>query len=311
MIPVVATKWIEGVSAGHRTGDVAVRTLQYRLGKLVQLVSTASAEQSGKSVEVIHELRIWSRRASAALDLYQDLIPHRTSEWVNRQLRRIRKATNAARDCDVLIGRLKSKPPTKGNLLWLRKLCAERKKAEASIDRLLKRLEAKNRFARRIDRLIQKVQARSMTRSGIAELRFEDWAQTRLQPLIGRFFKVVPSDRTDVAGLHRFRIRGKKLRYAMELLEAAYPDEFRKRLYPSIEAMQDRLGRINDLSSSKEWLLRRMRKASEEKAKTWRNLLTSEQTKLDRSLKSFWTWCSPRKLRALQERFEAVKKPAA
>lgn len=53
------------------------------------------------------------------------------------------------------------------------------------------------------------------------------------------------ADSTDVMALHIFRIRGKDLRYAMEVLAGASPDEFRTRLYPAVESMQKLSGIIS------------------------------------------------------------------
>ena len=44
--------------------------------------------------------------ATAALRLYDDLLPRRWCLWLQKQLKRVRRAANNARDCDVLIERL-------------------------------------------------------------------------------------------------------------------------------------------------------------------------------------------------------------
>src|SRR4029077_1737517 len=46
--------------------------------------------------------------------------------------------------------------------------------------------------------------------------------------------------------LHRVRILGKQLRYAMEIFESCFAPEFRQRFYPAIVEMQDILGLAND-----------------------------------------------------------------
>src|SRR5262249_33675400 len=53
-------------------------------------------------------------------------------------------------------------------------------------------------------------------------------------------------DLTDYANLHRVRIEGKRLRYAMEIFADCFPAEFRDALYPRVEAMQEVLGKAND-----------------------------------------------------------------
>ena len=67
-----------------------------------------------------------------------------------------------------------------------------------------------------------------------------------MQKTVQKFFKAEPSNVGDVNALHRFRIRGKELRYAMELLAAAFPVGFRDELYPVVEQLQELLGDIID-----------------------------------------------------------------
>ena len=53
--------------------------------------------------------------------------------------------------------------------------------------------------------------------------------------------------------LHAFRIEGKQLRYAMEIFAGAFPPAFRGELYPLVEQLQERLGKINDHATA--WVL--------------------------------------------------------
>jgi hypothetical protein len=77
-------KWIEGVAAGDRTGDVALRALRIRLGAVLELLPLA-AEKAEEDTEHIHQLRVWTRRAVAALELYEDLLPRRRTSWMKKQ----------------------------------------------------------------------------------------------------------------------------------------------------------------------------------------------------------------------------------
>ena len=70
--------------------------------------------------------------------------------------------------------------------------------------------------------------------------------------MVEAFFAAVPVDHTDAKALHIFRIRGKDLRYAMEVLAGAFADEFKTQLYPAVESMQERLGEVNDLVTAQE-----------------------------------------------------------
>jgi CHAD domain-containing protein len=70
-------------------------------------------------------------------------------------------------------------------------------------------------------------------------------------------------DLMDFANLHRVRIEGKRLRYAMEVFADCFPAAFREELYPRFEAMQETLGTANDshvavgeLTALREWMKR-------------------------------------------------------
>jgi CHAD domain-containing protein len=58
--------------------------------------------------------------------------------------------------------------------------------------------------------------------------------------------RAAAGDLKDYAHLHRVRILGKRLRYAMEVFADCFAPAFREELYPKVEEMQDVLGRAND-----------------------------------------------------------------
>jgi CHAD domain-containing protein len=121
------------------------------------------------------------------------------------------------------------------------------------IRRLAKQLDGGRRLRRRTRKLL----ARLGDDPAAAE-RFADRARASLRPLVDAFFAACPAPGTGDAALHRFRIRGKELRYALELLAGAFPPAFREELYPVVAALQDRLGLVNDLATAQrplaEWL---------------------------------------------------------
>jgi CHAD domain-containing protein/uncharacterized protein Yka (UPF0111/DUF47 family) len=306
MTAVCSEKWVEGVSPRAGTRDVAVQTLRGRLAAVLRYLPQA-AERAGEDAEYVHQLRVWTRRAVAALRLYEDWLPRRRLGWIQKQLKRVRRGANDARDCDVLIRRLEKKHPGHGARRWLETVRAEREEAQKAIAAVHDRLRHGHRFARRVDQLLQRVRSHGRGKAGAAPPRFGDWARERLRPVVEQFFGAVPADRADEAALHRFRIRGKELRYAMELLAGAFPEPFRTMLYPAVEAMQDRLGEINDLATAKARLHQEIEAAGDSpEAACWRRLLPNEQDQLDRARQQFWEWCTPPKLQELRDGFEAM-----
>lgn len=297
-------KWIQGTSPDDRTSEVAAGTLRSRFGAVLHYLPLA-AKKAEEDLEYVHLLRVWTRRATAALCLYEDWLPRRRFRWLKKQLRKVRRSANDARDCDVLIERLKNRQSSHDVTRWLEAVQVEREQAQSAIVQVQERLWQDNRFARRIGKLVQRVRYRGEDSAKFD--RFGDWARQCLCSTVQQFFDAVPSDETDEAGLHHLRIQGKVLRYAMELLGGAFPDEFRIKLYPIIEAMQDRLGEINDLATARARLETKIVEAGDSaETACWRHLLASEETRLIQSRQDFWNWCSPLMLRELRDGFETI-----
>jgi CHAD domain-containing protein len=302
-----AEKWVEGISPNDRTGVVAARTLQGRLGVVLLFLPLAAAEKAKEDVEYVHQLRVWSRRATAALNLYQELIPRRRLVWMKKQLKRVRRAASDARDCDVLIERLMRKPAGHRAKRWLEEVRAERAEVQNALVAVRERLERGDRFARRIDKLLQRVRSRGEDESGAAATRFRDWARKHVRRAARRFFDAIPADKAHAAALHQLRIRGKELRYLIELLSGAFPCPLRTRLYPTIEAMQDRLGEINDLATATARLRHKIEAARDAaEAASWRRLLSNEQEQFDLARQKFWGWCGPELVQDLRDGFEEL-----
>jgi CHAD domain-containing protein len=124
-------------------------------------------------------------------------------------------------------------------------------------------------------------------------------------PFVKAFFDAAPADPGNEPALHQFRIRGKKLRYVMEALQGAFPEEFRTRLYASIQNLQDRLGEINDLAMARARLEDNIRKARKpSKADMWRRLLAEEEAQALQARRAFWQWCTPAMLQDLSQKFD-------
>ena len=301
----ITDKWLPELSPDEPIHTASVRTLQDRLGA-VQYYLPLAAEKAEEDVEHVHQLRVWTRRATAALRLYDELLPRRRLRWLKKQLRRIRRAANDARDSDVLTQRLKQKAPGRGTRRWLKAALAERAEAQGAIVAVHHRLRRDDRFGRRIDKLLERVASRG-EEQGRQAPRFGDWAQERLWRAVLEFFAATPADPNDEAALHQFRICGKQFRYVIELLAAAFPDRLRTELYPVIEKMQDQLGDINDLVTAQAKLREQIERASKPaEATDWRRLLAAEQAQFEQARQLFWDSHTPAMLKKLRAGFEAL-----
>jgi len=124
-------KWIPDVSPDDRTSDVAARTLRLRLAAVRHYLPLA-AERPEEDIEYVHELRVATRRTTAALRLYAGLLPGRRTARMERRLKQIRRAAGDARDYNVLAQGLcagRSDPEAQRYLNEVRSLRREAQKA--------------------------------------------------------------------------------------------------------------------------------------------------------------------------------------
>jgi CHAD domain-containing protein len=239
-------KWIPDVSPTDRAVDVAARSLGTRLEAVRRYLKRSIKRP--KEAENIHQLRVWTRRSDAAIKLYAELLAKKEMRWIRRKLKLLRRAAGGVRDVDVFAKRTVA--PGKE---WPRNLIEERSRAQRKLDRLYDDLDRGRKLKLRVRRLLKRLVQRNATRSET----FVDRARQTLRPLVAAFFDASPGVAASEDDLHRFRIAGKNLRYAVELLAGAFPPEFRHDLYPVLTALQERLGLINDLAVARNRLRKR------------------------------------------------------
>jgi CHAD domain-containing protein len=299
-------KWVHDGSPEDRTTDAAVRSLRARLGAIRHYLPLA-AEKADEDPEYVHQLRVASRRAAAALKLYGGLLPRRRTAWMKKQLKHLRRAANDARDLDVLAQRLAKDHTHPEAVTWLEKVHAQRAEAQEPILAIYDRLNREDRFHRRVSKLLCRVRPRSKHDRRPDQQRFGDWAHASLRPLVKSFFAAVPADGTDMGALHVLRIRGKELRYAMELLAGAFPPDFRENLYPIVEKLQDKLGVMNDLATAQTRLRKRIKKAdSPTEAGHLQKLLAEQQTRFEQMHREFMNWFTPVLQHQLRAGFDSL-----
>jgi CHAD domain-containing protein len=297
-------KWISANSDDPVT-EVAAQSLKSRL-RPVQEYLPLAAKNHEDDVEYVHHLRVWTRRADAAIEMYRDLLPDWRAAWIEKQLGRIRKATNDARDNDVLAMRLaEDKAPAAAKLL--KRVRAQRVEDQQAVRAVYKRMiRDDGRFDRRVEKLLKRVRLRGK-RSKSQVPTYRAWAVEHLRPILDDFFETAESDLNDTESLHQFRIVGKKLRYAMELLSAAFGSELRSKAYPLLETLQDQLGEVNDHASALVRLGHWIEETKDsDRAKYLSELLKSEQGQLKESRRRFSAWWSADKRAELREVFEQV-----
>jgi len=232
-------KWIPGLKARTPVAEAAARVLAARLDVVNRYLPLA-VNQPDKDIEHVHQVRVATRRTGAALRIFADCLPPKVHEKVKKQVRRIRRAAGEARDWDVFLAALAEREATrpaadKPGLDFLRGVV----------------------FALRIEaqqHLIAMAGDAPDVSAVLAEIHtpadrpdtFVEMALPAMQALLDEFTKAISVRVTSYEQLHRIRILGKRLRYAMEIFADCFVPAFRANLYPQVEEMQEILGFAND-----------------------------------------------------------------
>jgi CHAD domain-containing protein len=303
------SKWVEVQSPQEPVADVARRALGDRLQIVWRYLQRAS-HGAPTDTENVHQLRVSSRRAVAAMEIFDALLPRRRQQWMSKQLKRVRQAAGAARDLDVILARFRPQADEESvddrfDAL-VHYLKVRRQRAQDPIDAIYEKLDQK-RFRRRVRGLVQRARLRSK-QDRFEEPTFFDAARTAMEPMVVEFFRAAGGDFADYTALHAFRIQGKHLRYAMEVFAGAFEPSFREELYPLVAALQERLGQVNDHATARElfalWLTE---DSLEESLRTLlESLVAEEQSALETKRDEFVGWWSKSRQTELQRRFAEV-----
>lgn len=266
------SKWFVVRHVEQPAITVARRCLRNRLRHVWRMLRAATFHDIDQ-LEAVHQLRVATRRASTALDLFEpvqeQLPPSAVGEdriWVAQQLKKLRRAAGEARDADVLreyYQRVPSKdqPPPK-----LQRLLEERSRATRKpVRKLLDKLRRKN-FPVRVLALLREMQVEDQPQPA-----FREFARATVCALWQKYAATAQADLQDIDRLHEFRIETKEFRYALELFVSALPPELSDTLYPRVSELQEALGTINDHAVAIDYWSAHQEKLTGKKTRAWLN----------------------------------------
>lgn len=239
----VSSKWIEGLSADQPVSAAARSVLELRLAAVWERLPMAALEAE-HDPEHVHQLRVASRRAHAALRVFAEFLPRRRARRIEKHLHRVRRAAGAARDCDVQLAQLQ-RLAKDGPLqtAWVtQRVAARRAAAQTPIVEVYERLQAKL-FPERIAELLHELETANVAADATT---FGAHAAATLRRVSKRFFKSEASSGDGFAALHRFRIQAKEMRYSLEIFSPVWPGTVRGEVYPVVERLQELLGDVVD-----------------------------------------------------------------
>ena len=265
-------KWIEGLTPEMPVGEAAAIMLAARF-EVVRHYLPLAVEKPFDDPEHVHQLRVGTRRAAAALRAFAECLPRKHLKSAKQSLRTIRRAAGDARDWDVfLIGLPESKPLTGPS-------------GRPALDFLAgyaigERAAAQTRLTEAATISGPTFVEESTALPGLTHLpkgdnvpaNFGDLASAQLGTLVAEFNEAVDANPTAPAALHRVRILGKRVRYALEIFAGCFPPAFKDTVYPAVENLQELLGDIQDASVGVERLAHLRDRVKESMSDEWPRL---------------------------------------
>lgn len=238
-------KWIDGLTPDRSLVEAARRVLPVRLEAVLNHLPTA-IHAAAHDPEHVHQLRVATRRASAALRLFGDCLPGKSRRSLKESLRSIRRAAGKARDWDVFLQMLQQSPvlrpasakAARDFLLGLQS--ARRSEAQ----RELATIEAS--VSEEFEPELRELSDKSFGWKEAEDTSIGSWAAEQIASLIDDFRIASTPPPADYESLHRLRILGKRLRYSMEIFADCFEPPLRQLLYPAVEQLQEILGAITD-----------------------------------------------------------------
>jgi CHAD domain-containing protein len=229
-------KWVAGVSGSTPVVKVAHLSCADRFA-MVESAWLAALEQPREPAH-IHHLRVATRRATATIRVFEDLIPSRKATKLQKLLHQLRRAAGTARDEDIFAKRLRDWAKSRGEddrpgLDWLA--------GTAVADR------AKSRIALRATRELRdhwrKLVSFELNSKSTKE-KLAERAANQIPARIAKFEKAAAREIENPKQLHRLRIAAKRLRYALELLGPGLPGA--DLLCREVKNVQEMLGSAQD-----------------------------------------------------------------
>lgn len=224
--------------------DVALTHLK---AQLVQIRLYEPYAWEGVHPEGVHQMRVATRRARAALWAFAPVLPKPAAARLESGLRWLADVLGDVRDLDVHLAHLDAyRRALKGNgRRALARYESHLQTLHAGAHAALVRSLAEDRYATVLADYRRLLSA--ALEGNAPELRVADVAQSAVGPLLQRVHRRgrAIDDDAPARHLHRLRIDVKRLRYQLEFLQDAY-DGHVKATLNALRKLQDRLGLHQD-----------------------------------------------------------------
>lgn len=203
------------------------------------------AKHDKPRVEDIHQLRVWSRRAMAALQLFAPLLAAEPTTEMLQILNKARKQAGKARDCDVLLLSLdKDARNALADALSIMK--QQRAESAAKLAKSYRKKVRSGDLSECSRALNKKLPAIGATGHVPPQIEFGPWFLQQFAVVSAELLKQLRPAKPSQPRAHSLRIEGKRIRYALEIGLPSLPMQAGKQLYSALENLQEQLGSLCD-----------------------------------------------------------------
>jgi inorganic triphosphatase YgiF len=276
-----------------------------------QVRANEAAVLDGRDPEGVHQMRVGLRRLRALVTTYKSVFAGEPYRYLRAELRWLQQQLGPAREWDVFLAEtlapLRNRLPSEDSLELLE---AEARALQREGYEQARTAVTDPRTAELLLRLELWLAEGGWRASSVpgqddqGDQPVEPFARATLAKRAKKVIKLGRRHDTLSEGeLHRLRIQGKKLRYASEFFAGLFPKKATKRYLKALEAIQDRLGALNDAATGQRLLDdldRRLTNRTDLKAQGGGEALAANATGIvlgwqaalmDRELKAFHaTW---------------------
>jgi CHAD domain-containing protein len=289
-------KWIAGLTPEMPLAEAARLVLPARLNAVLHHLPYA-VKSAARDPEHVHQLRVSTRRATAAVRLLGDCLPGKHHRTLRKCLRALRRSGGAARDWDVFFEMLSKAPELQPASAKAARDFLFGLQTSRRCDAQTELANAANDAGGNLEVETAKVADQSFEWNDGSKQTTGELAMDQIGSLIDAFGVASTPPPKIYEDLHRLRIVGKRLRYSMEIFADCFAAPLREQLYPAIVEMQEILGRITDAHVATERFIeirdhvrsfhpgdwRRFRKPVEQ-------LILAQRRVLPRERKRFLAW---------------------
>jgi CHAD domain-containing protein len=242
--------------------------------------------------EGVHQMRVATRRARAALRAFGDVLPPKAAKRLTRDIRWLTSSLGPLRDLDVQIAHIDAERErldardASAQALYRKHLEKKRRRAHR---RLVEAL-ASDEYRKLIADFERLLEASASYHGPNRLMTIREAAHTQMKPQLDRLLARGRNARKRPASrrLHRLRIALKRLRYQLEYLEGSYGKPMGN-LTRAMEDVQDSLGNHQDAMVAVAQLERFRRKGGLKSGsrKSVKRLIAAEQENAARYRKRF------------------------